>query len=111
MTTLEGTWEEIASQAARLAGKRVRLTILEDTPSGAPDSPPAALRDPLAETGLQFAQASQFRTILDQVFTSMGVDIAAPAPSAKDVQQRMLREGVRAEDNLGSRAIIKAREE
>lgn len=33
---LEGTWEEILRQADRLAGKRVRLTILEERPL--PDS-------------------------------------------------------------------------
>lgn len=32
--TLEGTWEEIARQAEKLAGKRVRLTILGDEWNG-----------------------------------------------------------------------------
>lgn len=27
----EGTWEEMASRAPELAGKRVRVTVLEDT--------------------------------------------------------------------------------
>lgn len=29
---LEGTWEEITQHADELAGKRVRLTVLEETP-------------------------------------------------------------------------------
>ncbi len=34
---LEGTWEEIAQHAGELAGKRVRLTVLEETPAAGPD--------------------------------------------------------------------------
>jgi alkylation response protein AidB-like acyl-CoA dehydrogenase len=30
---LEGTWEEIAQHAGELAGKRVRLTVVEDAPA------------------------------------------------------------------------------
>ena len=37
--SFEGTWEEIAQHAAELAGRRVRLTVLEDAPKG---TPPAA---------------------------------------------------------------------
>ncbi len=29
---LEGTWEEITRQASRFAGRKVRVTILEDEP-------------------------------------------------------------------------------
>ena len=29
---LEGTWEEITQHADELAGKRVRLTVFEETP-------------------------------------------------------------------------------
>lgn len=32
LQVLEGTWEEIASQASRLVGKRVRLTVLDNEP-------------------------------------------------------------------------------
>ena len=37
---LEGTWEEVAQQAAGLAGKRVRLVVVENGPG---ESPEAAL--------------------------------------------------------------------
>lgn len=30
MTILEGTWEEVASHAPELIGRRVRLTVLEE---------------------------------------------------------------------------------
>lgn len=32
---LEGTWEEIAHHADELAGKRVRLTVVEEAPAAA----------------------------------------------------------------------------
>jgi hypothetical protein len=33
---LEGTWEEITRQASRFAGRKVRVTILEDEPDEKP---------------------------------------------------------------------------
>ncbi len=33
---LEGTWEEITRQASRFAGRKVRVTILEDEPIAKP---------------------------------------------------------------------------
>ncbi|MDG3007905.1 hypothetical protein [Paludisphaera mucosa] len=33
---LEGTWEEIASRGPELAGRRVRLTVLDEPESGGP---------------------------------------------------------------------------
>ncbi len=33
---LEGTWEEITRQASRFAGRKVRVTILEDEPTEKP---------------------------------------------------------------------------
>lgn len=44
---LEGTWEEIASQAGRLAGRRVRLWVLDNEPLGeAPPLPFYAIATP-----------------------------------------------------------------
>ena len=34
---LEGTWEEIAQHADELAGKRVRLTVLDEAPAVRPN--------------------------------------------------------------------------
>jgi hypothetical protein len=43
---LEGTWEEIASHADELEGKRVRLTVLEEVVSPLPNEAMlAALRE------------------------------------------------------------------
>ncbi len=37
---LEGTWEEIAARAAEWAGRRVRLSVLEEAPAASePNSP------------------------------------------------------------------------
>jgi hypothetical protein len=39
--TIEGTWEEIVEQAApQLAGRRVRVTVLEETSNRGPVVPP-----------------------------------------------------------------------
>jgi hypothetical protein len=35
---IEGTWEEIAEQAPRFAGCRLRLTVLPEGPSGPPET-------------------------------------------------------------------------
>jgi hypothetical protein len=37
---LEGTWEEIAQRAPELAGRRVRLIVLEESPKRRPAKPP-----------------------------------------------------------------------
>lgn len=37
---LEGTWEEITQHADELAGKRVRLTVLEETSAASSTAPP-----------------------------------------------------------------------
>lgn len=34
--TFEGTWEEIVEHAAELAGRRVRVTVVEDSSGGKP---------------------------------------------------------------------------
>ncbi|MCI0387253.1 MAG: hypothetical protein MOB07_00555 [Acidobacteria bacterium] len=41
---LEGTWEEIAQHADELAGKRVRLTVVEETPAAVSQPNEAALQ-------------------------------------------------------------------
>ncbi|MBV9850853.1 MAG: hypothetical protein JO250_14365 [Armatimonadetes bacterium] len=37
MTVLEGTWEEVARHAPELAGRRVRLTVLEEAAPAPPN--------------------------------------------------------------------------
>ena len=47
-STLEGTWEEILQHTAKLAGQRVRVTILTPEPSSQFD-PVALMRLPLTD--------------------------------------------------------------
>ena len=46
---------------------------------------------------------------LDEVFKQMGIDIQPIG--AEELQEMMLKEGIRPEDNIGSRGIIEMREE
>ncbi len=70
---------------------------------------PAAKPNPLA--GLKFTDTKALLPVVDEAFAKMGIDVTQPAPTPEEVQQLMLREGVKPEDNIFSRAIIEAREE
>jgi hypothetical protein len=65
--------------------------------------------DPMA--GIAFTDPRILLPVLDEALTKMGIDVTAPAMKPEEVQELMLREGVRPEDNLISRGIIEAREE
>jgi hypothetical protein len=60
---------------------------------------------------VRLSDPEEVRRLLDAALTKMGVDLAQPAIPAEEVQQMMLREGVRPEDRLLSCGIIDAREE
>ena len=64
--------------------------------------------NPLA--GLTFTDTRALLPLVDQAFAQMGIDVTQPSPTPEEVQQLMLREAVKPEDNIGSRAIIEARE-
>jgi hypothetical protein len=50
VTEIEGTWEEIAEQAPRFAGCRLRLTVLpQDAQSTTPAQAPRSLEEEIAE--------------------------------------------------------------
>jgi hypothetical protein len=115
--TVEMLKEKIARVQQELDEVRAALDHLE-TPvqeaargeraaSETPAAPPR--RDPLAH--LRFSDPKKLLPILDRAFAEMGIDVTQPALSPVEVQELMLREGVRPEDNLGSRGIIEAREE
>ncbi len=70
---------------------------------------PAAPPNPLG--GLTFADAKALLPILDKAFAEMGIDVIQPAMRHEDVQQLMLLEGIKPEDNILSRGIIEARGE
>jgi hypothetical protein len=73
--------------------------------------PDARSDDALALAGIKVIDFSGMRELIDRVFTEMGIDVTEPAPSAQEVQQQMLREGVRPEDCILSRGIIEARDD
>jgi hypothetical protein len=54
---LEGTWEEVAAHAPELAGRRVRLVVLQNTPNEAGEID-------LQAHGISQAQAAELRANL-----------------------------------------------
>src|SRR5438128_2016326 len=107
------TIEMLKRKIAHLQVELTEVSAALDELAGAAteqDSAPAALPpDPLA--GIRFSDPKVLRPLLDKAFAQMGIDVTQPAPTPHEVQQLMLREGVRPEENLGSRAIMEAREE
>lgn len=105
--------EMLKQKIAHLQQELAELSAALDELAGAPTqpgSPPAGSRpDPLA--GVRFSDPKALLPLLDRAFAEMGIDVTQPAPTPEEVQQLMLRDGVRPEDNIGSRAIIEAREE
>ena len=85
------------------------LDELEGVPPYSHSAPEGFPRDPLA--GVRFSDPKALLPLLDKAFAEMGIDVTQPAPTPEEVQQLMLREGVKPEDNILSRAIIEAREE
>src|SRR5687767_7698064 len=61
--------------------------------------------------GIWVIDPESARPHIDRAFEQMGIDITQPPPSAEELQELMLREGVNPEDCLGSRGIIEARDE
>lgn len=105
------TLEEVEQMAQRLpAAQQLKLVahIGERLSAALPQQAPEAA-DPLAD--LKFADTKTLRPVIDAAFTAMGIDITQPAPSAIAVQQLMLREGIKPEDNIFSGGIIEARKE
>ena len=68
--TLEGTWEEILQHSAKLAGQRVRLTILPDQSSNS--STPETLDQKLkGRVGRVYFQPSDLSERVEEVFTNI----------------------------------------
>ncbi|RPH86382.1 MAG: hypothetical protein EHM73_13995 [Chroococcales cyanobacterium metabat2.561] len=68
--TLEGTWEEILQHSAKLAGQRVRLTILSNQSSNS--STPETLDQKLkGRVGRVYFQPSDLSERVEQVFTNI----------------------------------------
>jgi hypothetical protein len=96
---LQQELEELSAALDELAGT-------DAEPGSEPERSP---RDPLA--GIRFTDTKALLPLLDKAYAEMGIDVTQPALTPEEVQQLMLREGVRPEDNILSRAIIVAREE
>jgi hypothetical protein len=113
--TIEMLKKKIAHLQEELAEVSAALDELASSPPPAsPATPPGTVSaagrpDPLA--GVRFSDPKALLPLLDKAFAEMGIDVTQPAPTPEEVQQLMLREGVRPEDNILSRAIIEAREE
>ena len=68
--TLEGTWEEILQHSAKLAGQRVRLTILPNQSSNS--STPETLDQKLkGRVGRVYFQPSDLSERVEEVFTNI----------------------------------------
>ncbi len=107
--TIEMLEEKIAQVQRELAEVSAALDELAGASDGSGPESTVSQRDPLA--GVRFSDPKALLPVLDKAFAEMGIDVTQPAPTPEEVQQLMLREGVRPEDNIGSRGIIEAREE
>jgi hypothetical protein len=108
------TIDELKERVARLEWELSQVSaaldeLARETGEAEAPEPQPARRDPLA--GIRFTDTRALQPVIDKAFAEMGIDITQPAVDPVEVQELMLREGVRPEDNLGSRAIIEAREE
>src|SRR3954469_24354074 len=99
--TVEELKRKIAHLQEELAEVSAALDDLESAPAtnGAAVAP--ARRDPLA--GIRFSDPKELLPILDRAFAEMGIEPGQPPMTPEEVQELMLREGVRPEDNIGSR--------
>lgn len=107
--TVEMLKQKIAHMQQELTEMSDALDELARTPpqNGTASSP--AKRDPLA--GIRFSDPKELLPLFDEAMAKMGIDVSQPATHPREVQEMMLREGVRPEQNLLSSGIIEAREE
>ncbi len=107
--TIEMLKQKIAHLQQELAEVSAALDELAVAPTGLETQPAEPRPDPLA--GIRFSDPKVLLPLLDKAFAEMGIDVTQPAPTPEEVQQLMLREGIKPEDNILSRGIIEAREE
>jgi hypothetical protein len=107
--TIEMLKQKIAHLQEGLAEVSAALDDLGGVSANSRSAPETAAQNPLA--GVRFSDPKALLPLLDKAFVEMGIDVTQPAPTPEEVQQLMLREGIRPEDNILSRAIIEAREE
>jgi hypothetical protein len=107
--TIEMLKQKIAHLQEGLAEVSAALDELGEVPTHSRSAPEKVAQNPLA--GIRFSDPKALLPLLDKAFAEMGIDVTQPALTPEEVQEMMLRDGVRPEDNIGSRAIIEAREE
>jgi hypothetical protein len=107
--TIEMLKQKIAHLQEELAEVSAGLDELGRASTNSYSEPEVIPQNPLA--GVRFSDPKALLPLLDKAFAEMSIDVTQPALTPEEVQQLMVREGVRPEDNVLSRAIIEAREE
>ena len=110
-TTIEMLKEKLARVQQELAEVSAALDELATPPCADSVAAGARAADTDSLAGVTFSDPRTLLPLLDEALTKMGIDVTAPAMTPEEVQQLMLREGIRPEDNILSRGIIEAREE
>jgi hypothetical protein len=106
---------ELKAKLARVQQELAEVSAALDGLGNAPCTGPRIIdvtqlyKDPVV--GHLYSDPETIRRLADEAFPKMGIDITKPALTPREVQELMLREGVRPEDNILSRGIIEAREE
>jgi hypothetical protein len=103
------TVEILKRKIARLQRELAEVSAGLDELAGAAAGEPVPPAGPLP--GRRSSDREELLAVLDRAYAEMGIDVSGPAPTAREVQELMLREGVRPEDNILSRGIIEARDE
>lgn len=107
------TIEELKEKLARVQQELAEVSAaLDGIDTAMPPKPAeASCSDSLRFTGPEWSDPATIRALADEAFIKMGIDIAAPAPTAEEVQALMLREGIRPEDRVFTHALYEMREE
>jgi prefoldin subunit 5 len=110
-TTIEELKEKLARVQQELAEVSAALDELATPPAETESVAPTVENRKVKLGGPKFTDPRTLLPLIDEAYRKMGIDITEPAMTPEEVQELMLREGVRPEDNLISRGIIEAREE
>src|SRR5262245_59167257 len=106
------TIEELKEKLAHVQQELAEVSAALDELAGTAATPSTVQPKPnvIRFTGPEWSDPATLRALADEAFLKMGIDITQPAPTAQEVQALMLREGVRPEDRLFTRALYEMRE-
>ena len=110
-TSIEMLKAKLAHVQRELAEVSTELDELAASPSPIESLTPPGQAGRIILKGPKFSDPRALLPLIDAAFVKMSIDITKPAMTPEEVQQFMLQEGVRPENNLISRGIIEAREE